>query len=490
MLSWLGTCDASHPECNRLVSRLPTRVIDVGPPDGSAAPRLLVSAQSCPIEARFIALSHCWGSVSGQLKTMKTSISAHQECLPMDRLPQTFRDAVTVTRFLGVRYLWIDSLCIVQDDKEDWSRESALMASIYTNAYLTIAATASEDSSGGLFRERKPPLEAEFQALGVSKVEDRADLDVHRFSFLNSPPFETLLSKSPLFKRGWTLQETILSRRMVHFTSSQLVWQCWSGLQSEDGSLHRARRDKSYLPVSISTPSEIRSSWRSWIIDYSKRKLSKAADKMATLTGLTKYIQAEKKDEPLLGLWKNDLVEDLLWRRWLGDEDEAKPRIDAFPTWTWMSLEVPIYHPPIQLTAKDIKLVETRITWIGEPLSSPLASGDLLLSAKLLCATICDGATRDDGFILRLNDADSTEIEAHGTFDTETSIFGQTISCILIGRSETYQRKCWYFLIASLINPEDNAYIRQGSAEIWYDEHYSPIADPFANVESHTFILR
>lgn len=141
-------------------------------------------------------------------------------------LPKTFRDAVTVTRKLGVRYLWIDSLCIIQDDPDDWLREAAVMGEIYAKAYCTLAATSARDSNDGLFIPRPASQSVKLNDLSgdspvsfYASIEDRFEHDLH---------------DGDLNNRGWVLQERFLSPRIIHFTAVQTFWECGSDRYSED----------------------------------------------------------------------------------------------------------------------------------------------------------------------------------------------------------------------------------------------------------------
>lgn len=149
--AWIKDCQDDHSACksSNPLGTLPSRVIDVGSPDGKTAPRLCDTGGE---PGDYIALSHCWGGRQ-PLITTKENISSMRTCIPWGELPNTFQDAITVTRMLGLRYVWIDSLCIVQDDAQDWEREAAKMALIFEAAYLTIAATAASNGSVCIFRE-------------------------------------------------------------------------------------------------------------------------------------------------------------------------------------------------------------------------------------------------------------------------------------------------------------------------------------------------
>ncbi|KAK5652331.1 hypothetical protein OQA88_10523, partial [Cercophora sp. LCS_1] len=189
------------------------------------------------------------------LKTTKENISALREAIPVSQLPQTFLDAVLVTRSLGIGYLWIDSLCIVQDDMDDWEQESGRMASVYQNAVITLAATHSSDSTGGLFTpfNHKPYHWSSDD--GCSKtirsedtniwdaVEIKSSPQLRRYFTLypsddirdtqQKHPADLVNTGYPLLTRAWVFQERLLSPRVVHFTTTQLAWECRCELWTE-----------------------------------------------------------------------------------------------------------------------------------------------------------------------------------------------------------------------------------------------------------------
>lgn len=149
--TWIKDCQENHSACKFGTSpgTLPTRVIDVGSPDGRTEPRLRKSDGE---PGDYIALSHCWGGKQPLITTKENKCSM-KTCIPWAKLPNTFQDAISVTRRLGLRYIWIDSLCIVQDDAEDWEREAAKMALIFEAAYLTVAATAATNGNVCIFSD-------------------------------------------------------------------------------------------------------------------------------------------------------------------------------------------------------------------------------------------------------------------------------------------------------------------------------------------------
>ena len=151
ILEWLGSCEAYHPSCNEgKLQTLPTRVVNVEP-----GPYIKIAETNGTL-GRYACLSHCWGEaalVSTTIETLREHINTG---IAWELLPKTFQDAIVVTRALGIPYLWIDSLCIVQNDTQDWARESVKMAEIYRHGEITLAATKSPDGHGGCFSEIEP----------------------------------------------------------------------------------------------------------------------------------------------------------------------------------------------------------------------------------------------------------------------------------------------------------------------------------------------
>jgi Heterokaryon incompatibility protein (HET) len=144
---WIEKCCNSHSRCQPWKgAQLPTRVIDVGCSDGSEEPRLYNSRGE---SGGYVALGHCWGGKL-PLKTTTSNLNSHCRSIPLSNLPPTFRDAVLVTRAIGLQYLWIDALCIIQDSKDDWEAESLVMNDVYSAAHLVLVAVDGFDTSHGL----------------------------------------------------------------------------------------------------------------------------------------------------------------------------------------------------------------------------------------------------------------------------------------------------------------------------------------------------
>lgn len=225
---WLWVCDEEHKKfgCHAETDgKLPTRVLDVGDKDNPGLLRLYCTDQSD--RSKYVALSHCWGKPTPEEKqrscTFTTNISARCQKIDFKDLAKTFQDAVTVTRELAKRYLWIDSLCIVQDDPADWEREARLMETVFSEAYCTIAATSASGSTVGFLGPR-PTKE-------YIRVSDGSGSQLYLCETVDD--FTGDVVGGVLNKRGWVYQERALSRRMIHFTANQTYWECGQGIHCE-----------------------------------------------------------------------------------------------------------------------------------------------------------------------------------------------------------------------------------------------------------------
>ena len=300
---------------------LPARIIDVGQNDQGSNPRLLEAAG---MRVPYVALSHCWGDRSKPpLQTKRATLETFKQAIPWQELPKTFQEAMTVTRALGLRFLWIDSLCIIQDDISDWKREAEKMGAVYEQAQLTIAASHAKNSHDGLFLARPPrfvPLELPYR-----DQDGRA-----AGTFMVSEYFTDFEAMSPengmLNTRAWATQEWLLSRRMVFYTAHSIMWSCKTATQRETGERCRntARNAK----------------WKIVIEHYSARQLSQPGDKLIALEGLKNTLARKLGDEYVLGVWRQSLPDQLLWR--VRTSRATRVNTLQLPTWSWASTEVAV----------------------------------------------------------------------------------------------------------------------------------------------------
>jgi Heterokaryon incompatibility protein (HET) len=403
--NWLRICDKKHHNCRNRSYILPTRLIDVDL-SGAHKPHLLPSSSIIqPSDVQYIALSHCWGPSGTPFKTTKQNIRSHMEKISECNLPKTFADAIAIARGVSVQCLWIDSICIVQDDITDWSQESASMATIYRNAYFTIAATASKNGHGGCFRSGGSWVSAEFY------VGKRNGSSVPKSDLLSSqqgavdavvkpiPNIRKLIENSPLNKRAWVFQEMVLSRRVIHFTESQPIWLCQERMSSEDGLIEQAIRINHHLTAALAPPfgvdSTTSSTWWTLVTNFTARSITNQQDRPAAIAGIIEFFQRLTGDESIVGLWKSTLFTDLLWRP-TSRRGGVKP--SDLPTWSWISCgEVIQAIPDCGKWENSRNLgqpwnmgtaIDARITWSGPAMTSRLLSATLTVKGPISRAII------------------------------------------------------------------------------------------------------
>jgi hypothetical protein len=235
LLTWLDWCDKSH-NCNRnrvgLGTGLPTRLLHVGPLKelGHNADRVRLIHISEATSQRYVALSHCWGQLPEEEQrrfcTTPSNLDRRLQGFNVSELSKTFQDAVIVTRELGIDYLWIDSLCIIQyeDSGEDWKYESTRMETVFSQAYCTIAATAATHINAG-FLKRDTRIDDIY-------VKDTSGNEFYVSNDIDD--FDEDVDRARLNSRAWVMQETVLARRTIHFSNKQMYWECGGGIFCEN----------------------------------------------------------------------------------------------------------------------------------------------------------------------------------------------------------------------------------------------------------------
>jgi hypothetical protein len=406
--AWLAECQENHHHCKMAQTAstlIPNRVIVVGPPDGSEVPYLLET--SGKIKGSYVTLSHCWGSSSGYVKTTLDSLASHTSQIKLDLLPPTFKDAIKVVRELGVQYLWIDSLCIVQNDPKDWEKEAALMGWYYKNALVTISAAHGTNSEAGLFKPRDylstRPCELEICTAGTWQ---------HSHAYLRDTSFQ--ISKSslssayrplPVHNRAWILQEQLLSTRTLTYSNSGISWRCQMMRFDERAplamSIEAFINDKPQGLVTRggdpreveSTTAEIQRNWifprqmntseggsegkrevfhgrdccgheddhfiKDWacvVQDYTSRGMTRQSDKLVAIRGVADVFATLRSAKYTAGIWNSSeksLVQGLLWT----SSRPGERLLDVAPSWSWASVQcevgwLALYCANLQRTAE------------------------------------------------------------------------------------------------------------------------------------------
>jgi hypothetical protein len=383
-------------------------------------------------DAKYVALSYCWGK-AGNLTTTKATIADRKSGISWDLLPNSFRDAVTITRGLNMRYLWIDALCIIQDDTSDWEREAAKMAQVYENAFLTIATDAAKDPTRGILISRSTDL---VSSTIPRKEKSKRNPTVMVFGLSDSQgcvynirvrePLshdDLVMPRSahdityPLMVRGWTLQERLLSRRILHFTECELVWECKTTLLCECGCIPRefigldgnhspkVGFERAMAEMSLEGTSRLDKpmaqypqtkattmAWTKIIGGYSKRQLTYASDKLPAISGMARKFSRINGSSAfrtyLSGIWLEDLPWLLCWRAF-DRIFEKRTTVYCAPTWSWASLETPvIWDSNIFGAKRKMTVVRTSTTPQGQDLLGQVKSGRITLRGCVQKATI------------------------------------------------------------------------------------------------------
>lgn len=346
---WTSVCSTRHKTCARylsLVDTLPTRVINMGTSNSD-----LVYLEECDkssqADRRYAALSHCWG-LSQPFVTTTETLEERKQGISLNDLPLTYQDAIKVCRELGLQYIWIDSLCIIQNDSQDWAREAASMASVYRDANIVIGASNSSADSEGFLHKRT----TESVSFGDNIQASLMPVEAQRLSSTSEP-----VKAEPLSSRAWTLQERYLPRRMISYGRGKTFWECSEMVASEDGECVRRDGDrlqlvtktagieKSICDISGRSPGETDDinyfDWYETVKEYSRRHITKSTDRLPALAGLAKAVFEASNDEYLAGIWKKGLIEGLLWCR--AQEDHLLTNEDyRAPSWSWASVDGPI----------------------------------------------------------------------------------------------------------------------------------------------------
>ncbi|KAH7270940.1 heterokaryon incompatibility protein-domain-containing protein [Fusarium solani] len=364
LFSWLQTCDDDHEGCVAMreardsigtEATRPSRMIHLRVVGGQLRLRICQPYES---SQPYTALSYCWGG-SDLLKTTLGSYSDFQDDIPAGGLCETIWQAARITYAIGVSYIWVDSLCIIQDDVEDWAREAPKMKDVYANAYLTISASALGRNGCYPYKLR------ESRHAKITDDEDEMRLipqpsDAANWNMLNEP----------LQSRGWTLQERLLSHRILYCSKFDYYWLC---RETQECAAHRFASDffdcdgidsdervsvdflydlPLLLPPSAQ-PTQALILWYKMLLDYSARLLTEPTDKLPAIEGITQRFKTWIKSDCLHGLWQSDLAYGLMWRRPRFDfavesSSTEYPYDSSYdnrlvpgrgPSWSWASMD-------------------------------------------------------------------------------------------------------------------------------------------------------
>jgi hypothetical protein len=371
--TWLSTCSETHQLCKSdEEGLLPTRLLSLTGP----SPRLVLASELSQ-RPQYATLSHSWGS-HDVIQLTTDNLESFMGELPVESLPKTFKEAIEIAQHLGLGYMWIDSLCIIQDDEEDWEHEAGMMHSVYGGSAITIAASSARDSTQGCYM--KSPifsggLRARITDGGRRRVQDFRGEEVYHLSTFGSH----------LGTRAWALQEKMLPARTIHFSDRGAFWECRTTIASEfmpDG-----------FPSQLVSPLVRREGKFEWVWPqvvrlYSAANLTYGRDKLPAISGVARLGHSETGDQYLAGLWRGQLLEQLCWRRAESKYSLERPPWRA-PTWSWASIDGQVSWQSLQegiLETKYAHVVDASTTLHGHDPFGQVTRGEVRLACSFISA--------------------------------------------------------------------------------------------------------
>ncbi|KAF6811415.1 HET domain-containing protein [Colletotrichum sojae] len=404
----LDTCRTKHRSCrSQETGYVPLRLIPIFRDKESFKIRLQ-SRDSVGKAKHYAALSYCWGG-DQPYKTTQGSVQAYSQSIPWEGIGQTIQDAIEVAHNLRIYYLWVDALCIVQDDKDELEREIPQMPQIYNQAEVTIVASQAHSAAEGFLADtRLEDISTIVAPIRIRTPHFKGDLKA------TAVDLEQYLHQ-PTETRGWCFQEKWLSRRRLEFETTAVRWSCGSmietlglpvasepSLSALEETKARGRLLGSHDPEDIesSTDSEyykaifgsLPAFWEWVVTRYSYRKHSIAADRAIAISGLAKVFHGKLKSAYAAGLWEDFLPLGLLWQRDLFDLDEPKPRHGVYqgPSWSWTSYsEITDFQNCLRARRNStfeacLRLLDVRTTLASErnPFGA-VVSGTLTVNGRL-----------------------------------------------------------------------------------------------------------
>ncbi|KAI0914089.1 heterokaryon incompatibility protein-domain-containing protein [Ustulina deusta] len=349
MVQMLTECTDKHQHDQPGNGFVPERLINVQGP----IPRLVRGADVTTVgtgaqKPAYAALSYCWGPAEdskSQLKTTSLSIAQRQAAITDAEMTEVLRDSVAITRALSIPYLWVDALCILQDDISDWERQCRDMAELYRSAHIVICAASSASCLQGFMGERGYRIRVPFRSTRKPSVVGSYYLQFKYAGCSRSVVFSEAaadMQHNRWGNRGWVFQESWSASRRLVFGNANLHLYCPWGVQSmgserEERETEKMESDENGLSLSrLGTygKEELYASWALLVCSYSRfedHSFTKATDILPALSGLASKYYEYTRDPYHAGLWEGDLFRGLMWY-WDGDSETLPERLCCLPS--------------------------------------------------------------------------------------------------------------------------------------------------------------
>ncbi|KAI0906731.1 heterokaryon incompatibility protein-domain-containing protein [Ustulina deusta] len=442
---WIEDCDNNHPGCHlestgASAIRVPTRLIDVGEKDSPDIHLIETedSQRNQVQQYKYIALSHPWGDGAKHKHycTTPKNINDHKAGIHTDTLPDTFKNAIHVTRELGVRYLWIDSLCIVQGKDGDFNDEATHMDTVFSTAYCVIAATRARGSSSGFLNARPDRIVVRLERPGEGPFYICESID----------DFQRDVIEGPLNKRGWVFQERALARRTIYFAENQNYWECGEGVRCE--TLTRMRNNQAAflgdprfpkVAADSSKGARIRL-YEHFYKQYSRLEFTKIYDRPLAIAGLEQRLIRAFETEGGYGVFARYFRRGLLWQRDVNLEPQAMKPIQfpesqkyQVPSWSWMAYEGAITFMDLPFGEIDWEEKEVLSPW-SHPSTALTSSRHSNNSSNTTWHT-ANAKERIDLTVV----ARDFLVSAGGciTYDSGERPKDRVVKCVVVGRRKT-----------------------------------------------------
>lgn len=474
-------CSEEHKElpCSRQPSGFaPTRLISIGT---EGAPLRLV--ESAAVTGPYATLSYCWGGAKPP-STTKANLSTRLQDIPEDSLPVVFRQAIQLARMLDIPYIWIDSLCIIQDSVEDWEAESQRMYLYYRNGSINIAAATSENPDTSLTKD----LEYTWSS-GSVHVHDPQGTPWS----INTRRLPNLMGSSmdlgPLYTRAWTFQESLFAPRTINFTRQGLVWSCTSVSTMSHSYLDPMTvaiiSPSVVLPGSLSSAMRAGNNdtptignWRRLLVAYSSRFLTYPMDRLPAISGAAAQFHESLRCRYLAGHWYDDLPQSLAWN---GLESRKSltplPREYVAPSWSWASVTQATLHPPETTTTllSAAKLLAVHCDVPGGNPYGKVSSGFMDLRGKItgillrIRENICEFGNPDwefhaDSPLKQCGDSVSRAIVGDPISSFKANACGLHVASVPggIGPGDNPLLVTHFVLVLGWLDPEQTSFMRVG----------------------------
>jgi hypothetical protein len=482
VLKWHDDCITNHERC--IIYKpsecwYPTRLIDVGEANDSVI-KLRMTGDSS-LEGPYVTLSHRWGE-GEMFKLTLGNLERSKQGTPIADLPQTFADAVQVTRRLQVRYIWIDSLCIIQDSTEDWQAESVQMQRVYACSLLNISAAGPGDScgSGSLFRQRKPDVDWPMWT---------TTHDGERRLVYDRNYWRDEVTEVELNRRAWVLQERMVAPRILYFGKSHLFWECHEREACEyfpehvpllmldivgkllDPAVYRKRR----LEQGIQEGNPVDHGHQKWgelVTRYMTCGITKTSDRLVAMSGLARQVSTILNDDYIAGLWLSRLVDCLPWHL-QENEGAFRPSPYQAPSWSWASVEgkVEFASMTTRYSLATIEGVSINPVLAGDYFGQ-IHSGFIKLSGKLLGPISIKTFGAENNFISIIPGIDRIGVYPDLPETNEDNLYFMPVTASLPGAFIVHH--C--LLLRRLANEGHDIYERCGVLTFW-EATYTLIED-------------